>query len=100
MAPSEGWRVTKLLALIVFHWLVVIGNASSFLILPWVQPWYIALPLCSFIFTITFSREECRLTTLENKWRRELGLQEIKGFVKHYFIRPILCIKWSLRRDA
>jgi len=76
----------KLILVISFHLFVVIGNALAFFILPFCQPWYVALPLCTFIFWISLVRGvECPLTRFENYLRRKMNLAPIKGFVKHYF---------------
>jgi len=69
---------------------VIFGNALAFFSVPFLTPWYIALPICSFIFLITFSREiRCPLTNWENDIRVKLGKKKIGGFVGHYFIKPL-----------
>jgi hypothetical protein len=76
-----------LVALVVLHALVIIGNTAAFFILPFTVSWYIALPLNSFIMWVTFSPgHSCPLTRLENKLRKKLGLRIISGFIKHYFM--------------
>ena len=75
--------------LVVFHMLVVLGNFLSFFVTPMLAPWYEALPICSFILLISFSRElKCPLTRLENYLRKKLGMKKIGGFIGHYLIRP------------
>ena len=76
--------------LVIFHIGVVFGNAAAFVSLPFLTPWYIALPMCSFICLITFSRElRCPLTNLENSMRKKMGKKEIRGFIGHYMWRPM-----------
>ena len=79
----------KLLMVIGLHLFVVIGNFIAFFVVPFVEPWYVALPICSVVFFLTFGRFECPLTRLENKIRRKLDMEEIRGFVKHYIVKPI-----------
>jgi len=79
-----------LTTLIVCHMLVVVGNAMSFIVLPFFTPPYVALPLMSMITLITFSRQlVCPLTRLENYLRRQIGLPQIGGFISHYMVKPI-----------
>ena len=70
-------------------------NFSAFFILafqgltPFGYPWYICLPLCSFIILISFSRVlDCPMTRYENKLRVQVGRPTIKGFIGHYFLKP------------
>ena len=59
-------------------------------VLPFMAPWYISLPLMTWVFNLTFTRMvDCPMTKLENKLRRELGMREIKFFVGHYITWPI-----------
>lgn len=78
-----------LVALVIAHFAVVIGNLLSFFVLPFYADWYVAFPCCSFIVLITFSREPCPLTRLENKLRKGLGMDEVKGFMRHYIVLPL-----------
>ena len=77
------------MTLVIFHMCVVFGNAVAFFILPLLKPWYVALPMCSFIFFVTFSRQQCPLTVLENKLRKKMKKKEIRGFIGHYVWRAI-----------
>lgn len=80
----------KWILLVVFHMVVVVGNGVAFLVVPFLAPWYIALPICSFIFLISFSKHiTCPLTDWENNVRMKLGKKKIGGFVGHYLIKPI-----------
>lgn len=100
LAPPPFWLKPALWLLVTVHYLLVIGIILSFLILPFAAPWYIALPLCAFIWFFASSRVECKLTDLENEMRRKLGMRRIGGFVGHYFIKPVkrLIIRRVLRR--
>lgn len=85
---KEFALITILGALVVFHVGVVVGNCIAFFTLPLIAPWYIALPLCSFIGLLSTSNElKCPLTKLENVLRKELGLKQIGGFIGHYFLK-------------
>ena len=103
--PSEPFKNIKLLLVVLLHHAVVIGNFSAFFILafqgftPYGFPWYVALPLCSFIVLVSFSKVlDCPMTRYENKLRREVGKQEIRGFMKHYIIRPYARFRYNLKK--
>ena len=99
--PRKPITHLRLTIWVLVHWAVVLGNFSAFFILIYqglhpeqYTPWYIALPLCTFIGVISFSRViDCPLTRAENKLRRKLGLPQIGGFIKHYFIKPYVRFK-------
>lgn len=78
-----------LLALVLAHMALVVGFVTSFFILPFLEPWYVALPLMTFMFFFTTSNVECKLTRLENYLRQKLGMKRIGGFVGHYVYKPI-----------
>jgi hypothetical protein len=103
--PSEPLKNLKLLLVVLFHHAVVLGNFSAFFIVafqgftPWGVSWYVALPLCTFIVLVTFSKVlDCPMTRYENKLRKEVGKPEIRGFVKHYIIRPWVRFKYNLKK--
>ena len=75
--------------LIGFHAFVILVNIAAFFILPFLYDLWIWMPLNSFILTVTFTREICPLTRLENKLRTSLGMNRIGGFIGHYFLKPI-----------
>ncbi len=75
--------------LIGFHAFVILVNIAAFFILPFLYDLWIWMPLNSFILTVTFTREICPLTRLENKLRTSLGMNRIGGFIGHYFVKPI-----------
>jgi hypothetical protein len=75
---------------VAFHLFVVFGNLFAIFVLPFMTPWYISLPLMTWVFNLTFTQMvDCPVTKLENKLRRELGMKEIKFFVGHYITWPI-----------
>jgi hypothetical protein len=82
------WRSLGLSALVTFHVAVIVVNITAFFVLPFMYPLWIWVPLNSFILTVTFTREQCPLTRLENEIRAGLGKKRIGGFMGHYFIRP------------
>ena len=103
--PSEPFKNLKLLLVVLIHHCVVIGNLSAFLILafqgftPWGVSWYIALPLCTFITLVSFSKVlDCPMTRYENKLRAEVGKPEIRGFMKHYIMRPYARFRYNLKK--
>lgn len=81
--------------LVIIHMVLVIGVIVSFCVLPFMTPWYIALPLMTFIWFFSTSRVECKLTNLENDLRVRLGKKRIGGFVGHYLVKPIKLYLWK-----
>ena len=75
--------------IIAFHMFVITVNIAAFFVLPFLYPLWVWMPLNSFILTVTFTREICPLTKLENKLRTSLGMSRIGGFIGHYVVRPI-----------
>ena len=71
------------------HMFIVIVNIMAFFILPFMYPLWMWVPVNSFILTVTFTREVCPLTRLENYLRTSLGMSRIGGFIGHYFIKPV-----------
>ena len=105
--PTNPLRHLKLLIVVLLHWAVVIGNFSAFFILafqgltPFGFPWYVCLPLCSFIILISFSRVlDCPMTRYENKLRVQVGKPTIKGFIGHYFLKPYMRRKIRKARET
>jgi hypothetical protein len=78
-----------LYAIILFHAFVIIVNIAAFFVLPFYYPLWVWMPVCSFILTVTFTREICPLTRVENYIRTSLGMSRIGGFIGHYFVKPI-----------
>lgn len=104
--PRQPLLHIKLTLWVLLHWCVVIGNFLAFFILiaqglnpEQIIPWYVALPLCTFIGVVSFSRVlDCPLTAMENKLRAKAGLPPIKAFIKHYFIRPYVKIRYKRKQ--
>ena len=72
----------KWIFLIVFHMWVVLGNAAAFFVVPFLAPWYVSLPICSFIFLISFSKaiESGKLTKgMLNEWRNSEILKKYQN---------------------
>lgn len=74
---------------ITLHMLVVIINMVAFFVLPFTYPFYIWIPLNSFILITIFSRQLCPATRLENYFRQKVGMPTIGGFIGHYIFQPI-----------
>ncbi len=79
----------SLVSLVGFHFLLVGLNLASLFVLPFVEPWYIAAPLVTFLGNLLFTQIACPLTRLENWLRITLGLSGIKSFIGHYIVSPI-----------
>ena len=78
-----------LYSVILFHAFVIMVNILAFFVLPFYYPLWVWMPVCSFILTVTFTREICPLTRVENYIRTSLGMSRIGGFLGHYFIKPL-----------
>jgi len=87
--PAPYWLWTAWYVLVVVHYVLVLGVGLSFILLPFLASWYIALPLMTFIVFFSSTRVECQLTNLENVMRKRLGLRRIGGFVGHYMVKPL-----------
>ena len=86
---KELAKKIALYSLITFHHFVITVNIVAFFILPFLYPLLVWMPLNSFILTVTFTREICPLTRLENYIRTSLGMPRIGGFLGHYVVRPV-----------
>jgi F0F1-type ATP synthase membrane subunit a len=85
-----GFFTRCLLYLVVLlHLFIVFGNLAAFFIVPFKADWFIAIPTESIIVYLTFNRNPCPLTVLENHLREKLGKRQIRGFIGHYIIWPI-----------
>jgi hypothetical protein len=104
--PRHPLKYIRLTIWVILHWFVVLGNFAAFFILIYngfhpsqTIPWFVALPLCTFIAVISFSRVlDCPLTAMENKLRKQVGLPPIKAFIKHYFIKPYVRVKFKHKK--
>ncbi len=86
---KDRLKKISLYSLVTFHYFVITVNIVAFFILPFLYPLLVWMPLNSFILTVTFSREICPLTRLENYIRTSLGMPRIGGFLGHYVVRPV-----------
>lgn len=89
LPPAPMWLWTVFYSLVILHILLVTMVFGSFFVLPFLSPWYIAIPCMTFIWFFSTTRVDCQLTNLENFMRKKLGLKKIGGFVGHYFAKPI-----------
>ena len=78
-----------LVATVAVHLAIVFGNFAAFFVLPFVTPWYVALPVCVFILRLSLTGEECPVTTLENHFRARLGLRPVRTFIGHYVAKYV-----------
>lgn len=93
----ESWRTkalkVMLFALVIVHIMIVIGNLAALGFLPFTTPWYISLPLCSFLVRLALVEANCPLTILENHLREKLGYKKIRTFIGHYFVKVFFILK-------
>lgn len=76
-----------LILLVTFHIIIVFINLAAIFILPFYTPWYISVPLISFLIRLATVERECPLTALENLLRKQLGMRPINTFIGHYFVK-------------
>lgn len=90
-----------LVTLVAAHIAIVVGNVAAFLVLPFLAPWYVALPLCTWVWTLaTTDNFTCRLTQWENLLRRQLGLREVRSFIGHYFMKHLYVLLGVPKKDS
>ncbi len=77
-----------LVLLVIAHLALVAANAAAFVVLPFLAPWYIAVPLMSFVWFFATNNVRCLWTEAENNIRKRLGLREVRGFIGHYTLKP------------
>ena len=90
------WKKALLAALVMFHFIIIAGNILAVFILPFLTPWYVAIPLISLIINLNFTPAKCPLTMAEDKLRRSMEIPEIKLFIRHYIILPYR--KWKKKK--
>lgn len=79
----------SLYLLVTIHHLSIIGFIITPPLLIIYEPFWVWLPLNTWILHLMFSPAMvCPVTIWENRLRRRLGMDKIDTFVKHYYIRP------------
>lgn len=78
-----------LILIVVIHLIIVFINIVAIPFLLIYTPWYISIPLISFLIRLATVERICPLTNIENWIRRKLGMKEIKTFIGHYIIKHI-----------
>ena len=76
-----------LVLLVIVHLAVVFLNFSAMIVIWFYAPWYIALPVFSFLFRLATVERECPLTIVENWLRDKLGMKRINTFIGHYIVK-------------
>lgn len=71
---------------ILLHYFAVLCLGISFVLAPFIFPWYFGLTVSGLISRIPLSRDPCPITLLENYFRRKAGVIEVKGFTKEYLL--------------
>jgi len=97
---KDRLKKISLYSLITLHYFVITVNIVAFFVLPFLYPLFIWMPVNSFILTVTFTREICPLTRLENYIRTSLGMPRIGGFLGHYMVRPVKKLLKSREADV
>jgi len=74
----------------LIHWIVLVLIGVSVPLLLICEPFYISIPLCTWIIHLALSRVlDCPWTRLENQYRSRLNKPEIGGFISHYITQPL-----------
>lgn len=77
------WRL-----IVTLHVLIIIANGISMLVIPFLLPFPITIPLSLVLWTLfvrfSFLSETCPMTAIENHIRPKVGLPRIDGFISHY----------------
>jgi hypothetical protein len=77
--------------IVVIHFVFVVGDVAAMFVLPFMTPWYVWIPLETWLVNTTLGKTlVCPVTEYENYLRRNLGMPEIRGFIKHYFVKPYI----------
>lgn len=71
-------------AIIAVHFVLIAAMLAAACLVPFCAPWYVALPIVTYIINLTFTNTQCSLTKLENAVRRRLHMPEIRAFIKNY----------------
>jgi hypothetical protein len=74
-----------------FHFLILIGNIVSAIIIPFIFPIPLSLVLETLLANLLYGH--CPITDLENKVRKRLGMPPISDFLKHY-------LRWDFDTDV
>ena len=88
-----SWKIF-LYGVVIAHFLLLFFNALAFFLLPFFQPWYVALPIMCFLYRLATVERMCPITNYENIIRKILGLRQINSFIGHYLTGPIKYRKW------
>ena len=74
----------------ITHWMFLIICSVSSIMIIINEPFWICVPLLSWIGYLAFSRVlDCPWTRLENYYRSKCGHEEIKTFIGHNIVKPI-----------
>lgn len=99
LSPRGGKGILIILFLVVsFHHVIIWGNIISVMIVPYLLFQYLepllALALGFLVITPMIQNSlsrtlDCPITRLENHLRWRLRKPKIRGFVGHYYVKPV-----------
>ena len=75
-----------LYATVVSHYILFLALVLSMPYAAIYEPWYVSVPLVVWVLNLMTLPVRCPLTTLENYFRRKLGIPTIKGFVSRWIL--------------
>ena len=78
------WRIALYL-IVGSHGVLVLSMAAAIPYLIILQPWYISIPVVTWIINLAVLPVRCPLTSVENYVRVKLNLPRISGFIDYYW---------------
>lgn len=84
----------KLKLLIICHYIIALGLALAPIPAFIHEPWYVWLPIGTFVARMAVSRSLCPLSIIECKLERKLGLKQHKKFTKEWLYIPNAIKNW------
>jgi hypothetical protein len=86
--------IKTLIALVVsFHLFIIFVNMAAIFYLAANEPWYVSVPLISFLIRLATVERECPLTIVENWLREKAGKRKVRTFIGHYIVKHFYAIK-------
>ncbi len=86
-----------LVLIVLFHYVVFVSFVLTTVLSLFELHWYIAIAMNALIFRVIFSPTACPLTTIENVYRKKLGMSLSRVFMKEYLLNPVITWKKLLK---
>lgn len=89
---------SALLLVVLAHFALFLALAGSGIALLIWEPWYVSIPLVTWILRLPVLPGVCQLTQLESSLRVRLGLSPIKSFIREHVLKTYVKIKKRIKR--